>query len=149
MAAPSFEMFSIVVRDMEAAVRFYSVLGFEVRVGHPDWDRHHRTLVTTGGAQIDLDSEAFAHEWDSGCPGRAASGCGGVLGLRVESREAVDELFQKVLDAGYLAQQQPYDAFWGARYAIVEDPDGNAIGIMSPVDPSRASRPRLPGAADG
>jgi hypothetical protein len=36
--------------------------------------------------------------------------------------------------AGYRAQQAPYDAFWGARYAIVEDPDGNAIGLMGPAD---------------
>jgi len=30
-------------------------------------------------------------------------------------------------------------AAWGARYAVVEDPDGNALGIMSPVDPDRRS----------
>ena len=39
-------------------------------------------------------------------------------------------------------QQEPYDAFWGARYAVVSDPDGNGVGIMSPVDdalPQRAT----------
>jgi uncharacterized glyoxalase superfamily protein PhnB len=36
-------------------------------------------------------------------------------------------------------QQPPYDAFWGARYAVVSDPDGNAVGIMSPIDPDRRS----------
>ena len=40
------------------------------------------------------------------------------------------------------SQQEPYDAFWGARYAIVEDPDGNAVGLMSPIDPDR-QRPTL------
>lgn len=25
----------------------------------------------------------------------------------------------------------------GARYAIVEDPDGNYVGVMSPSDPAR------------
>jgi Glyoxalase/Bleomycin resistance protein/Dioxygenase superfamily len=42
--------------------------------------------------------------------------------------------------AGYRGQQPPYDAFWGARYAVIEDPDGNAVGIMSPVDPDRRSQ---------
>jgi uncharacterized glyoxalase superfamily protein PhnB len=28
---------------------------------------------------------------------------------------------------------QPWDAFWGARYAMVEDPDGIAVGLMSPI----------------
>jgi hypothetical protein len=26
---------------------------------------------------------------------------------------------------------------WGARYAIVEDPNGIAVGLMSPRDPVR------------
>ena len=38
---------------------------------------------------------------------------------------------------GVPVQQEPYDAFWGARYAVVSDPDGNAVGIMSPVDAAR------------
>jgi uncharacterized glyoxalase superfamily protein PhnB len=46
-----------------------------------------------------------------------------------------------VTGAGYGSQQPPYDAFWGSRYAIVEDPDGNAVGLMSPVDPTRRSTP--------
>jgi hypothetical protein len=33
------------------------------------------------------------------------------------------------------------DGFWGARYAVIEDPDGNAVGIMSPVNPDRRSQP--------
>jgi catechol 2,3-dioxygenase-like lactoylglutathione lyase family enzyme len=36
---------------------------------------------------------------------------------------------------GEHVQQEPYDAFWGARYAVVSDPDGNGVGIMSPIDP--------------
>jgi uncharacterized glyoxalase superfamily protein PhnB len=39
--------------------------------------------------------------------------------------------------AGYSALAAPYDAFWGARYAIVEDPNGIAVGLMSPIDPGR------------
>jgi hypothetical protein len=37
--------------------------------------------------------------------------------------------------------QPPFDAFWGARYAIVEDPDGNHIGLMSPSDPALRTAP--------
>jgi uncharacterized glyoxalase superfamily protein PhnB len=47
-------------------------------------------------------------------------------------------------DAGHAAQQEPYDAFWGARYAIVEDPSGNAVGLTSPVDEGRRTRPPDP-----
>ena len=68
-----------------------------------------------------------------------AGGPGAVIGFRVESRDEVDRLFTDLTGAGYRGQQPPYDAFWGARYAIVEDPDGNAVGIMSPSDPERRS----------
>jgi len=46
-----------------------------------------------------------------------------------------------------MKQQAPYDAFWGARYAIVEDPDGNAVGLMSPIDPDRRTAPPSSGPA--
>jgi uncharacterized glyoxalase superfamily protein PhnB len=36
------------------------------------------------------------------------------------------------------------EAFWGACYAIVEDPDGNPVGIMSPADPAFRSEPPAP-----
>jgi hypothetical protein len=31
--------------------------------------------------------------------------------------------------------------FWGARYAIIEDPDGIAVGVMSPISADRKSPP--------
>jgi uncharacterized glyoxalase superfamily protein PhnB len=46
----------------------------------------------------------------------------------------VDEIYAGLTGAGYRGHQKPYDAFWGARYAIVEDPDGNAVGLMSPIE---------------
>ena len=46
--------------------------------------------------------------------------------------------------AGYAGRQPPYDTFWGARYAVVADPDGNDVGIMSALDPARRSWPPKP-----
>ena len=60
-----------------------------------------------------------------------------VLGFRVDDRAAVDRTFASLVAAGAVAQHAPYDAFWGVRYAVVSDPDGNAVGIMSPVDDAR------------
>lgn len=42
---------------------------------------------------------------------------------------------------GHKGRQPPYDAFWGARYAIVADPDGNDVGLMSPLDEKRRTWP--------
>jgi hypothetical protein len=57
----------------------------------------------------------------------------------------VDETYTEITGAGYTGRQPPYDASWGAQYAIVEDPDGNPVGLMSLIDATRKSWP--PGAA--
>ncbi len=64
-----------------------------------------------------------------------------VVGFHVPSRSGVDELYAKLTDAGYAGLQAPINAFWGSRYAIVEDPDGVAVGLMSPVSPEMRSPP--------
>jgi uncharacterized glyoxalase superfamily protein PhnB len=57
------------------------------------------------------------------------------------TRGDVDDVFHDMIGAGYRGLQEPHDAFWGARYAIIEDPDGIAVGLMSPVSPEKKSQP--------
>ncbi len=140
---PVLNQFNLVVRDMAATVAFYRRLGLSIKEGPPDWANHHRTAEMPEGIDLDFDSGEFARQWDSGWPGSNSAGMG-VLGFRVSSREAVDLIYDDLTGAGYRGQQPPYDAFWGARYAIVEDPDGNAVGIMSPIDAGRRSAARPP-----
>ncbi len=132
---------NLVVRDMDAAVDFYRRLGIEIPDTLPDWQAHHRTADPGGEVGIELDSAAFTPQWNAGWP---AAQPGVVVGFRVATREDVDALYEELTGAGHVGQQPPYDAFWGARYAIVEDPSGNAVGLMSPSDPARRSRPSPP-----
>jgi len=134
--APLFNQFNLVVKDMEATLRFYRRLGLTIPDTDPAWAKHHRTAAQPNGVDLDFDSVEFAKHWDQGWPGRTGGGMG-VLGFALPSREAVDATYADLVAAGYKAQQAPFDAFWGARYAVVEDPDGNAVGLMSPVDPKR------------
>ncbi|MCC7364804.1 MAG: VOC family protein [Dehalococcoidia bacterium] len=136
MTAIRLNQVNLVVRDMQASAAFYRLLGIDVPDPMPQWPDHHRN-ATSGDVSLDLDTEPFAAAWDAGWPG----GAGVVLGFAVETREAVDELFARLTAAGHRGQQLPYDAFWGARYAVVEDPNGIAVGIMSPVDRSRSTPP--------
>jgi uncharacterized glyoxalase superfamily protein PhnB len=43
-----------------------------------------------------------------------------ILGFSLASREAVDDTYRALTAAGYLGRQEPYDAFFGARYAVVQ-----------------------------
>ena len=139
---PVCEQVSIVVRDMNAAVSFYRRLGVTIPDQDPTWDAHHRAAEQRRAIDFDLDSEAFVHEWDEGWPGGGAGRV--VVGFRLASRDDVDRVYADLTGAGHPGQQPPYDAFWGARYAIVEDPDGNPIGLMSPADPALRRRPPDP-----
>jgi len=62
----------------------------------------------------------------------------------VDSRQAVDDLVASLAADGVPVQQAPYDAFWGSRYAVVSDPDGNGVGIMSPPEDAYRSDPPPP-----
>lgn len=137
---PMFNQVNLVVKDMDATVAFYRRLGLEILDVGPAWQAHHRTAAMSDGFDLDFDSEEFAQKWNRGWRSQA-EGAMGVLGFRIPSREAVDELYAELTNAGYRGQQAPYDAFWGARYAIVEDPDGYAVGLMSPIDSARRSTP--------
>jgi uncharacterized glyoxalase superfamily protein PhnB len=131
---------NIVVADMEAMAAFYARLGLEVDDGGPPaWRPHHREMATDG-ATVEIDSEPFAVMWNQGWPG----GPGVVLGFRVPTREDVDRLYDELTAAGHAGQQQPYDAFWGARFAVVSDPDGNSVALMSHSDSAFRRPPPAP-----
>lgn len=132
---------NLVVRDMDVMLAFYERLGVEIAPTEAPWDRHHRNVSTPGGLDFDLDSSVFAGQWNQGWP---AGRTGPVLGFGLATREAVDATYADLTAAGYAGQQPPYDAFWGARYAVVSDPEGNAVGLMSPIDPTRKSEGPTP-----
>ena len=143
---PVLDQLNLVAGDMDATLAFYRVLGVEIDDVPPEWAAwapHHqnqRHSPANRGSELEFDSAEFAPYYDRGWGG----GPGTVIGFRVSSREAVDATFNALIEAGYPASQAPYDAFWGARYAIVVDPDGRHVGIMSPRDPSLATAPPPP-----
>jgi uncharacterized glyoxalase superfamily protein PhnB len=142
---PVLNQLNLVVHDVAASIGFYRLLGLTVEAAaHPDWAAHHATAIMPNGVRLEFDSLAFAKQWDPGW--RSGPGTG-VVFFGVAERPDVDELYARMSDAGYGAHKPPEDAFWGARYAILEDPDGNAVGIMSPIDPARQFRPPVPPSA--
>ena len=136
---PVLAQLNLVVADMAVSVAFYRLLGLTIDDTRP-YSAHHIDVAMPGGFTLELDSIEFAKRWDAGWRGAPGTGCN-VIGFNLPSRRAVDDLFAKLTAAGHAGQQAPYDAFWGARYAVVEDPDGNPVGLMSPIEAGRRSTP--------
>ena len=130
-AQPVFDSVNLVVNDMETSVAFYRRIGLTISDTDPMWQPHHRTAAAPQGIDFDLDSISFAKKWDQGV---RTDGPSVVLGFRMASREVVDEIYAQLASAGYEGQQPPYDAFWGSRYCVVADPDGNSVAFASPPD---------------
>lgn len=137
--APDLHMLNVVVGDMAATLEFYRHLGVE-GAGDVDPAAVHVQLRMPGGFSLELDTAESVEVWHAGW--RAAPGSiRAVTGFVLPDREAVDTRYAALTAAGYTGRQPPFDAFWGARYAIVADPDGNDVGLMSPVDEAARSWP--------
>ena len=147
MPKPVFDQINIVCGDVEASLAFYRALGVDIpeeNVWRTPTGAHHISANTPPGGEgphLDLDSCAFAQAWNAGWKGRSDLKGRVFVGFRVAARADVDKVFRKMTAAGYRGLHQPEDAFFGARYAIIEDPDGIAVGVMSPKSNDMRSPP--------
>jgi catechol 2,3-dioxygenase-like lactoylglutathione lyase family enzyme len=138
---PVLNQLNLVARDFDASLAFYRRLGLDLEERSAPGFRHrHAELVLANGFVLELDDEALAQLYTAGWR-RPGGGSRALIGFSLPTREAVDRRFMALLAAGYGGRQAPYDTFWGARYAVVADPDGNELGLMSPLDERRRSWP--------
>lgn len=136
MPGPVIDQLNIISANFDATQGFYRVLGIEIeepaRTG--EGEPFHASHRPAGGVALEVDSPRFARLWNEGWAGEADLAGRILLGLRVADRETVDRLYAAATGRGHKGLQPPCDGFWGARYAIIEDPDGVAVGLMSPAE---------------
>lgn len=129
--SPQLDFFGIVVSDMARSVAFYRRLGLEFPEGAEN--EGHVEAPLPGGMRYALDTEevvrSFDPEWRRPTDGHATGGA-----FRCESREEVDRVYRELLAAGATPHKEPWDAFWGQRYAQLRDPDGTLIDLYAPLD---------------
>ncbi len=140
---PVLDQINIVASDVDACAAFYRELGVNVPKLFPDKSGtcFHAEGKASEGVLLEVDSEAFARMWNESWAAKKSLSGRTVLGFRVVERAHVDQLHAKMVDAGYRCLQAPFDAFWGARYAIIEDPSGVAVGKMSQAKDEYRSLP--------
>ncbi|XOV86938.1 MAG: VOC family protein [Pseudomonadota bacterium] len=115
------------VADLAATKKFYSALGLSIEevsdvFARASWD---------GEVYFEFGTSALTLSYDPKfeSPGRLSKA---TFNFEFVSRTAVDEKYNELISAGYVGHLAPCDPPWRARFAIVEDPDGNFIGLHSP-----------------
>jgi uncharacterized glyoxalase superfamily protein PhnB len=118
----------IVVQDMSRALAFYRLLGLAVPTEASS--EPHVEYQVMDGLKLAWDTvetvRSFDPEWTppSGSP-RVG------LAFQLGSPDEVDALYRTLTEAGFEGHKEPWDAFWGQRYALVHDPDGNSVDLYA------------------
>jgi uncharacterized glyoxalase superfamily protein PhnB len=127
---PRLEAFSVVVSDMARALAFYRRLGLEFPEGAESED--HVEAQLPGGLRYMLDTESvmktFDPEWTRPSGGHVVGGA-----FKCDSPEEVDRVYAELLAVGGSPHKEPWDAFWGQRYAQLKDPDSTVIDLFAPL----------------
>ena len=127
MSTPQIDAIGIVSSDLGKTVAFYRALGCDVPEPTPE-DQGH-LVVQLGGFRIMFDTEDVMRSFD---PGWQGSGSGRVtLATQCDSPAEVDRLYAELLPLGSGSHLEPFDAFWGQRYATVLDPDGVRVDLYA------------------
>lgn len=132
---------NIVAKKYEETLEFYRLLGVRIpEVLGELSETRHAPAVDHGNSSFALDNPALAKiynaEWRRPAPQNSV-----LLTAQLPTREAVDSTYAALVGAGHEGVQLPYDAFWGARYAVVRDPEGNSVGLESPQEEGKRSWP--------
>ncbi|MEU2791385.1 VOC family protein [Streptomyces sp. NPDC007100] len=127
---PRLAAIGVAVSDMAAALAFYRRLGLAVP---PEADAApHAEAPLPGGLRLMWDSYDTLRAID---PGWTPPGSGTPTGLAFECAgpAEVDKVYAELVGAGYTGEKQPWDAPWGQRYAVVQDPDGHGVDLFAPL----------------
>jgi catechol 2,3-dioxygenase-like lactoylglutathione lyase family enzyme len=117
----------IVTRDMKKSVRFYRLLGVDV----PDPAADHLDATLPSGVRLMWDALELIKQLDPDWTEPRGQRMG--LAFECSSPGDVDAVHARVVQAGFRSKKDPWDAFWGQRYAQVIDPDDNVVDLFAPL----------------
>lgn len=113
--------------DLKKTVAFYELLGFKFGA-IKDGEDHVEPIVEPGGMRLMIDSQKLMTELIGEPPKPSNHSSFAIL---YDSPAEVNAVAGRVQQAGYKLVAEPWDAFWGQRYAIVQDPDGYRIDLFA------------------
>ena len=127
---PQLNAIGIVVKDMPRSLSFYRAMGLPIP---PEFDSEpHVEAEVNSGLKILWDQvdviRSFDPEWTPPTGGARVG-----LAFQMDSPNEVNALYKSLVEAGFEGHKEPWDAFWGQRYALIRDPDGNSVDLYAPL----------------
>ena len=127
MAYP--DMIGMVVKELAASLKFYRLLGLDIPEGAEAED--YAQVITPNGYRISWNTvtmiQGLYPDWEEPRGHRMT------LAFKCDTPAEVNALHDAVVAGGYASYKAPWDAFWGQRYAVVIDPDGNLVDLFAPL----------------
>lgn len=127
-----FDVVEVAVAEMVRSLAFYRRLGFDMPAS-ADTESHVEAALP-GGLRIAWDTvetiRSFDPDWTP-----PSGGSGMSLAFACEDPADVDATYARLVAAGYEGHLEPWDAFWGMRYAVLRDPDGNGVDLFASLPP--------------
>lgn len=123
------DMIGYVAKDMAKTLAFYRTLGLDIPTGNEN--EPFVEIITPNGYRLSWNSLEMVKEIDPDWKEPVGQRIG--IAFLCDSVAEVDSTYQRLVGAGYRGYKEPWDAFWGQRYAQVEDPDGNTVDLFAPL----------------
>lgn len=124
---PKLDAIAITSTDMAKTVAFYTLIGFEFGPVGPD-DKHVEPITADGDVRLMIDTAELMEQLSGAkpTPPNHAS-----FGMVCDSPAEVDAIAATLTAAGHTLTVEPWDAFWGQRYATAKDPDGYQVDLFA------------------
>lgn len=113
-------------KSLTKSIKFYEIVGFEFpKLSGKD---KHIESINNAGAKLMLDDAGFVKEMIGTTPLPSNHSN---FAIQYDSVEELNKVVYKLVETGYTIFKQPWDAFWGQRYAIIKDPDGYMLDLYA------------------
>lgn len=113
--------------NFEQSVKFYEALGFQF----PEYkveDQHVESVNPGQHVRLMIDASELMTDSLGEAP---KPGNHSMFAIEFDTPAEVDAVVKKITEADFTVFKAPWDAPWGQRYAIVEDPEGYRVDLYA------------------
>jgi len=118
---------SVTSGNFAKTAEFYSLLGFNFPKFAAD-AKHLEPVCEPGEVRLMIDERGLIQSITGKPPLPPTHSS---FAIKCDSPKQVDAAVKSIGAAGFTVVKEPWDAFWGERYAIVADPDGYMVDVFA------------------